>query len=536
MANRVVKFDIEAVDKTGDGFDSANDELESAGDNASNAGLRFTELNSAIQIGQQILQTGQQIYQQTVDVFLDYANTVRTLRDITGESSEEISRVIQLTDDYKISSENLTIVQKKLATQGMSLNIDTLARMSDEYLALNSGADRQLYLTENLGREGADYAEILRQGSAAIRDQAAAVDAALILNDQALQSARDLEIAQDNLNDSWQAFIMQIGPGLTEALTGVVNGFNDMARANEILAEQGVAFGQGSAKVRRAAIDQAIAEREAAEATRKLSDNQQLLIDSTGKTADALSSLNEKELAQIASWTTLVVDFTTKQNDLYDELMTAERDLINARSQGYSETGEKIQGYLGKVNDIKAQIEEVKQAEILKTNTVILGYMQEKLAADGYLTDDEKLWLIEKGVEMGVYSETAIQAYKDAQQAALDYINGIPTTATLTVNVNYAGGTIGEAELATGIDLNGNGVIGAATGFSGIVPEGFNRDNMRFGVSSGEKVEITPSSRVFASEKNGQGGGSIQINVNGAGNADLVADEVMRRLRLQGAV
>jgi hypothetical protein len=60
-----------------------------------------------------------------------------------------------------------------------------------------------------------------------------------------------------------------------------------------------------------------------------------------------------------------------------------------------------------------------------------------------------------------------------------------------------------------------------------VVPPGFPNDS--FGpifVQSGEKVQVTPAGQR-------SGGNNINIHVHGAGDPMSVANEVMRRLRLQ---
>lgn len=69
---------------------------------------------------------------------------------------------------------------------------------------------------------------------------------------------------------------------------------------------------------------------------------------------------------------------------------------------------------------------------------------------------------------------------------------------TYTVNFEYNGGPgtqdIAAQERNYGIDLNGNGIIGAKNGADFIVPAGHPNDSMLIGVSSGEHVQVTPAS------------------------------------------
>lgn len=187
--------------------------------------------NQTMEFGRNILNAAKTVYTQTVGEIVNYASSVRELSLISGQSAESTSRLIQVADDYKISSQDLTTAQRKLATEGLSLSIETIAKLSDEYLKLNTGAERQAFLTEHLGRASSQYAELLSQGSAAIMARNAAVEDGLILDDAALKRARDYEFALDDLEDSVTALKMSIGnkaiPILVELITKITASTGD---------------------------------------------------------------------------------------------------------------------------------------------------------------------------------------------------------------------------------------------------------------------------------------------------------------------
>jgi len=515
MANRKVVYDIEAEDKTGQATKSAT--------------MRFTELNSAIEIGSKVWQGANDIYKATIETFVKYADQVRTLRDITGESSEEMSRVIQLTDDYKISSEKLTMVQKTLAAQGKSLNINMLAQMSDEYLALNSGTERQLYLTKNLGREGADYAEILRQGSGAIRDQANAINEYLILGDEQLQQARDLEIAQDNLNDTWQAFVYRVGPGLTEKLTALIQLTTDFAEADQTASRSAADFINRMLRGTPLVTDYAEELMKAKDAAKRTAfENKELALE-TAKAAIAFQDM----ISITSSLTTAENSYQTNVEANNAELLTLMEERARLKRLGYTEESQQIRDIDAKL-DINAQkAGENADAHELATRRIVLSYAQQLLAADG-LTQEEAEFLLQKGVEWGIYSETAVEEMQSViTEAGLvaDAINDIPTDHTITITTVYVNSGGGGSA-----DVNTNET--QAAGGSGIVPAGFTHDNFLVGLSSGEKYSVTPSSRVGASEKGGEGGGgnSYTFVANGITNPDEFLRWAGQKVKQQGGL
>ena len=183
----------------------------------------WTEINSMLQVGAKAFRAVKFVADETVGTFVKYAEQVRNISLVTGESTEEVSRLLQVTDDYKINAEKLTLVMKKMASEGFAFTTDALADLSDEYLKLEPGVERQIFLTEKFGREGAAFAEIMLKGGDAIRSQADAVAENLILTQQAIDDAREYELAVDGLNDAMEGLKVQIGQGLVPPLTDLIN-------------------------------------------------------------------------------------------------------------------------------------------------------------------------------------------------------------------------------------------------------------------------------------------------------------------------
>lgn len=86
-------------------------------------------------------------------------------------------------------------------------------------------------------------------------------------------------------------------------------------------------------------------------------------------------------------------------------------------------------------------------------------------------------------------------------------VDTITTALTIPVKVALGGtglSSIAQKELQKGMDLNGNGIIGAARGLSMRVPPGYPNDSFLVGVTSGETVDVrTPGQQ--------RGGSSVMI-------------------------
>lgn len=180
--------------------------------------LSIIAVNQAMQIAQQVYRTVKQVVDETVGAYVKYADQVRTLQKLNGTSAEQTSRLIQITDDYKISTDALTMATRKLSEEGLSLTVETLAKLSEEYLSLGTSAEKAQFLLDKFGRSGFVFAEIMEQGADAIRSQSAAINDNLILTQQSIDKAREYEKALDSLNDATEALKIEIGQGLTPVL------------------------------------------------------------------------------------------------------------------------------------------------------------------------------------------------------------------------------------------------------------------------------------------------------------------------------
>jgi len=163
------------------------------------------------------------VLQGTVGKFVSYAEEVKNLQAITGDSIQDTSRMLTVAKDYGLTISDLTMAQKALAKTGQSLSTETFARMSDDFLKLGTGVERTTYLVANFGRSGTDLATILSLGSAAWLQQADAVSRNLVLDEQMSDEAEKLKIKSAELKDQWDAIGVGLGEHLAPELLKVVD-------------------------------------------------------------------------------------------------------------------------------------------------------------------------------------------------------------------------------------------------------------------------------------------------------------------------
>jgi len=86
--------------------------------------------------------------------FQNYAGAVRDLALVSGTGAEQSSLLLQVLDDFEISAEDVTVATKKMTANGLVPTVETLAKLSDQYLAINDPMERNEFILKNLGKSG----------------------------------------------------------------------------------------------------------------------------------------------------------------------------------------------------------------------------------------------------------------------------------------------------------------------------------------------------------------------------------------------
>lgn len=162
-------------------------------------------------------------YKMTVGRATEYADTVRQLSRVTGESAEDTSRLIQLTDDLGVEMSDLEAASRAAAAKGIAFNTESLARLADEYVALSDPVARNTLLIDNFGKSATKVSAAFEGGGAKIRQMSEAVSENLILTQKQLDQSRALELQIDDLNDTIDGYKIQIGTAVIPALVDYID-------------------------------------------------------------------------------------------------------------------------------------------------------------------------------------------------------------------------------------------------------------------------------------------------------------------------
>lgn len=189
----------------------------------------ITDVNQALEIGGKIVRTVGEIYEATVGQAMEYAASVRDLSIATGEGAEGSSRLLQVLDDFGVSGDQLTTAMRALREQGINPSVESLARMSGEYLRLNPGLERQNFLAQNFGtRIGPQFARVMEQGTSAILARGEGIADGLILTQADIDLSEELIHVQDDLHDQWQGIVVTLSTGVLPGLVAVLTSVNQL--------------------------------------------------------------------------------------------------------------------------------------------------------------------------------------------------------------------------------------------------------------------------------------------------------------------
>ncbi len=428
------------IDITLRATDHASAVIKGAANSTMNLSQASQLLGNAANQLQQIYAAYNQVIDATVAKTAAYSEEVSNLARISGQSVPETSRVIQVMDDLGVSTTQLEMATKKLSAEGLSLNIATLADLSDEYNKLAPGADRAAFLTDKFGRSGLDMARAMEQGGEALRQKAQDHSGSLILTQQQADAYEAWRLSVDAAEDATAGIAAAIGNALTPAVTefnnkwaeglegwakfisGADNAIQVETRMKEILNEQGLALEKSArnGKVRAKATDeqiaaareQAIAEQTATEAvqqnTAAAEDNAEAIAAQEKAIAD-MTARNQEYLAFIDQVASAEQANTDAMASLTDKRSEAQAKYNMLYEQGYRNTqkGTMLGNALEEIQNLDAQITETAANYEQQIDRMIAADLLKGLSSGG-LTDAETAYYQKIQLSMGLITQQQI--------------------------------------------------------------------------------------------------------------------------------
>jgi len=212
-------------------------------------------------------------------------------------------------------------------------------------------------------------------------------------------------------------------------------------------------------------------------------------ITATDEMIEDITRLGKSMLSMTASFTAAEKEYNETANKLTEERTKLLEERALKVKQGYLETGQVISELDAKIEENSNKAKENADEHALATHRIVLGYLEQQLAIDG-LSIEETEFLLAKGVEWGIYSQTAVDEMRKVQDEWSNFVPG-DKNATFTVTTNYnevhGSGYSGSGKVVVG----GGGVIGVGGGTpEGFASGGFTVASSMYEVAEGGKPEL----------------------------------------------
>ena len=442
-----------------------------------------------------------------------YAGAVRDVALASGTTAEESSRLLQVFDDFQISTEDVTAAMKAMKSNGMVPTIDTLADLADKYQAIQDPAKKLQFVYDNLGRSGTKFLNVLQQSSASLREQAGAISDSLVLTDDEIRKAEQARLAIDAYSDAIQGAKIALGSFVGSQI--VAN--DNHAKAIEILKAEGVTVARGveNTQAYRDALQQLenaeLGAVRSAEAHGAALDGDAVSMTNAATAARDLSMSNEDLINGAIAQTDANKAFQKSQDDIMaqiGELQSKKGELYDWETGKRQEIDEQISALQEKYAEDAAAFEEASNRKLVMMSI-------EKIA----MLDGEKGFSEAEAAKALALAETAgvAEAAAIREVIAMDQISTAIATSTLkaqdldrTLEMMKKGYTIEVAMQIISHSISGANV-GHEQGQGGL-QGGFADGGISTGPASGHTELLHGTEAVIPLK-----GGSIPVQLQGGG-------------------
>jgi len=444
-------------------------------DNASpvikKVGMSVTDLNSAMAIATRVYDVAAQAFKMTVNEAQAYDQQIRDVMLSTGATAEESSRLVQVVDDAGVSYGVLKTAMKNASKDGIEPNIASLQSLSDQYLKLAPGVERNQFLLDKFGKSGLEMARVMELGGAALGKMNAEIDGGLVLTQKAIDESERYRKNVDDLEDSFQALKVTVGNQVIPVTSDLIEHYQ---RIGESLKENGYWY----TLTHQFSLDE-------------IEDNKKRAAGMDGATTSytAWAKAMQGEVIPAVEDNTVAIEDITKASRDYLSSIEDMTSSLNDQSAKLDEIKEKYGEGSQEYTDATAEFED-------NTHRRMLAMLEEQLSIDG-LSEKESTFLLEQGIKWGIYSADAVEAMAAIQRQ----VDAMERNIDININVHTNYSTAGQAALSEQI-MGEKGYVptrGNATGGSYTIPMSYGNEGFRMSggdtASGGEQLTITPKGK-----------------------------------------
>lgn len=406
----------------------------------------FTELNSVLQVGMQIFNSVKGVVNELYGSYAKIATATRDLAIASGTTAEEASTLLQVMDDFEVTAEDVQVAARALKEKGLSPTLETLAQLSDQFLAIEDPAKQLEFAQDNLGRSYKAYLNVLKQGGSVLRENANQVNKNLILTDEQIEQFEQERLAIDEVSDSYEGLKVKAGAAFGTLIIRQKEAAEILEYYNIVIGENADQVG-ASGRINKEYQDGLAQTRAEYERNAQmgeiwgnvLGDTSDIIEGEAIPAVEDLTNANKDYLNLIGTLSSEYQEQTNNINTINAERAKVEGEMQRDLALGWWEGSEKIQGYKDKLAELDAKEAEYTADFELNSAKRKLAMLEEGLSVDG-LTEAEMQFVEQSGLAWGVYTEEAVadaQAVRAEVQSLIDAFNNVPSEKHISIVTNY---------------------------------------------------------------------------------------------------
>jgi len=231
----------QAVEQLSGSFEEMSVSVKDTAKASEKTGIGIKELEAGMNVAAQAVGYLKDAYEAVISPTLELASSQRELALAGQISVEEAGKLIQVADDLKIPVATLTTAFREMAKDGLQPTFENIKKVAAEYQSIEDPTKRLMFAQESLGRSYQDMLPFLDQPIEKLDEMAASAEATgLVMSTEAVEAAREYEMALDSLNDTFQGMVVQIGSEVIPVLTDAATAFQTLVTWNQTI-EQAIA-------------------------------------------------------------------------------------------------------------------------------------------------------------------------------------------------------------------------------------------------------------------------------------------------------
>jgi hypothetical protein len=443
--------------------------------------LGFASVSSAVGIASvpAAVLAGAAIINKAVDSYVDLGAKVRDYSIVTGQSAEASSRQVQAFAELGVGEDTAAASMVKLSKavettpgklQALGIEVARDAKGNVDVAAAWQGttdaAKRNEIALTAFGKGGAAMIPVLEANAAQLARLEAQVQ--LVYSAQDLQQVRDYQVAQKELDNSWQQLTDTIGRDFLPVKKAVIDDANENIyvwnHLDEQLAKMGATHSQSRAAIMEASQalrDEYRASLDAQHQADELAASQKAAADAAQQEADAESALYDS-LQKAGDADAALTDASFALRDAQNRV----RDAMAAYTQAVKEHGAGSQ----QARDALLALQEAQQAEAEDARRVALAAVAQAEAqaeANGTtLSAADKADIYRKKLQDLASQLGPNDPLRKELQAYIDELKSIPGDVNTTIGYH----TVRTVDDSGNTKTRGGTKAYAEGGFAGETP------------------------------------------------------------------